>query len=344
MRALCKVEAVEGGIALRDVGVREPAAGEVRLKVGAAGICGTDMQIYKWAPRMARRMKLPCVMGHEVSGVIDALGRGVTGLNIGDRVSLESHVFCGQCKQCASGRAHLCTKTTYPGIDFDGGFADYVVVPSCIVWVNPPDLPHEIAAMQEPFGIAVHASLEGSGVADQTVLVNDCGPIGLMNVAAARALGARLIIACDPIQLRRDTAKLLGADRCVDPLTEDLPAIVRDMTAGDGVDVGIEYSGTETGFHNVFECITKGGDFRLVGAPPKAIAVDFTLWLLKCPRMVNIHGRKIWETWKSATAMLQSGLVDLRPLASHVLPLSEAQRGFDLILAGQAVKPILVPD
>ena len=344
MRALCKVEAVEGGIALRDVGVREPAAGEVRLKVGAAGICGTDMQIYKWAPRMARRMKLPCVMGHEVSGVIDALGGGVTGINIGDRVSLESHVFCGQCKQCASGRAHLCTKTTYPGIDFDGGFADYVVVPSCIVWVNPPDLPHEIAAMQEPFGIAVHASLEGSGVADQTVLVNGCGPIGLMNVAAARALGARLIIACDPIQLRRDTAKLLGADRCVDPLTEDLPAIVRDMTGGDGVDVGIEYSGTEAGFHNVFECITKGGDFRLVGAPPKAIAVDFTLWLLKCPRMVNIHGRKIWETWKSATALLQSGLVDLRPLASHVLPLSEAQRGFDLILAGQAVKPILVPD
>ena len=344
MRALCKVEAVEGGIALRDVGVREPAAGEVRLKVGAAGICGTDMQIYKWAPRMARRMKLPCVMGHEVSGVIDALGGGVTGINIGDRVSLESHVFCGQCKQCTSGRAHLCTKTTYPGIDFDGGFADYVVVPSCIVWVNPPDLPHEIAAMQEPFGIAVHASLEGSGVADQTVLVNGCGPIGLMNVAAARALGARLIIACDPIQLRRDTAKLLGADRCVDPLTEDLPAIVRDMTGGDGVDVGIEYSGTEAGFHNVFECITKGGDFRLVGAPPKAIAVDFTLWLLKCPRMVNIHGRKIWETWKSATALLQSGLVDLRPLASHVLPLSEAQRGFDLILAGQAVKPILVPD
>ena len=344
MRALCKVEAVEGGIALRDVGVREPAAGEVRLKVGAAGICGTDMQIYKWAPRMARRMKLPCVMGHEVSGVIDALGGGVTGLNIGDRVSLESHVFCGQCKQCASGRAHLCTKTTYPGIDFDGGFADYVVVPSCIVWVNPPGLAHEIAAMQEPFGIAVHASLEGSGVADQTVLVNGCGPIGLMNVAAARALGARLIIACDPNPLRRDTAKLLGADRCVDPLTEDLPAIVRDMTGGDGVDVGIEYSGTEAGFRNVFECITKGGDFRLVGAPPKAIAVDFTLWLLKCPRMLNIHGRKIWETWKSATAMLQSGLVDLRPLASHVLPLSEAQRGFDLILAGQAVKPILVPD
>lgn len=344
MRALCKVEAIEGGIALRDVAMREPGAGEIRIKVGAAGICGTDMQIYKWAPRMARRMKLPCVMGHEVSGVIESLGSGVTGLKLGDRVSLESHVFCGECKQCKSDRAHLCTKTTYPGVDFDGGFAEYAVVPARIAWVNPPGLAHEIAAMQEPFGIAVHAALEGSGVADQVVLVNGCGPIGLMNVAAARALGASLIIACDPNPLRRETAKTLGADRCVDPLTEDLPAIVRDMTAGDGVDVGVEYSGTEAGFRNVFECITKGGDFRLVGAPPAAIAVDFTFWLLKCPRMINIHGRRIWDTWTQATALLQSGKVDLRPLASHVLPLSEAQRGFDLILAGQAVKPILVPD
>jgi threonine 3-dehydrogenase len=344
MRALCKVEAVEGGVAVRDVAMPEPGAGEIRIKVGAAGICGTDIQIYKWAPRMARRMKLPCVMGHEVSGVIDLLGSDVTGLQLGDRVSLESHVFCGECKQCQSGRAHLCTRTLYPGIDFDGGFADYAVVPARIAWVNPPDLPHEIAAMQEPFGIAVHASLEGSGVADQVVLVNGCGPIGLMNVAAARALGARSIIACDPNPLRRQTAKLLGADRCVDPLTEDLPKIVRDMTAGDGVDVGIEYSGTEAGFRNVFDCLTKGGDFRLVGAPPQAIAVDFTFWLLKCPRMINIHGRRIWDTWTQATALLQAGKVDLRPLASHVLPLSQAQRGFDLILAGEAVKPILVPD
>jgi len=344
MRALCKVEAIEGGIAMRDVAMREPGPDEIRIKVGAAGICGTDMQIYKWAPRMARRMKLPCVMGHEVSGVIDALGAGVTILKAGDRVSLESHVFCGTCKQCTSGRAHLCTTTLYPGIDFDGGFAEYAVVPARIAWVNAPDLPHEIAAMQEPFGIAVHASLEGSGVAGQTVLVNGCGPIGLMNIAAARALGASLIIACDPNPLRRKTAALLGADRCVDPLAEDLPKLVRDMTGGDGVDVGIEYSGTEAGFRNVFECLTKGGDFRLVGAPPQAIAVDFTFWLLKCPRMINIHGRRIWDSWTQMKALLQSGKVDLRPLASHVLPLSEAQRGFDLILAGEAVKPILVPD
>src|SRR3979490_49590 len=217
MLALCKIEGIEGGIALRDVPMPEPGPGEIRLKVAAAGICGTDMQIYKWAPRMARRMKLPRVLGHEMSGVIDALGPGVTGLKPGDRVSLESHVFCGVCKQCRTNRAHLCTSTTYPGVDFDGGFAEYAVAPARIARLNPPELPHEIAAMQEPSGIVVHASLEGSGVSGQSVLVNGCGPIGLMNVATARALGASRIIACDMNPIRLATAEKMGADRAVKP-------------------------------------------------------------------------------------------------------------------------------
>ncbi len=343
MLALCKLEAKEGGIGLREVDVPSPGAGEIRLKISAAGICGTDMQIYKWAPRIARRMRLPLVMGHEASGVVDALGTGVTEVAVGDHVSLESHVFCGHCKPCRSGKAHLCTNTTYPGIDFNGGFAEYAVVPARIAWKNPAHLPHHIAAMLEPFGIAVHASMEGSGVSGQTVLVNGCGPIGLMNVAAARALGARTVIACDPNPLRLATASTMGADRVVNPKNEDIVQVVRDMTAGDGVDVGIEYSGTEAGFRAVFECLAKGGDFRLVGAPPTAIPVDFTFWLLKCPRMINIHGRRIWDSWVQSTPLLYSGKVDLSPIASHILPLKDAAKGFELILSGEAVKPILVP-
>lgn len=343
MLALCKIEAKEGGIGLREIDVPAPGAGEIRLKIAAAGICGTDMQIYKWAPRMARRMRLPLVMGHEASGVVDALGPGVTEVAPGDHVSLESHVFCGHCRPCRSGKAHLCTNTTYPGIDFNGGFAEYSVVPARIAWKNPSHLPHHIAAMMEPFGIAVHASLEGSGVSGQTVLVNGCGPIGLMNVAAARALGALTVIACDPNPVRLATAAKMGADRTVNPKDEDLIKVVKDMTGGDGVDVGIEYSGTESGFRAVFESLAKGGDFRLVGAPPTAIPVDFTFWLLKCPRMINIHGRRIWDSWVQATPLLYSGKVDLSPIASHILPLKDAARGFELILSGEAVKPILVP-
>ncbi len=344
MRALCKVAAEEDGIALRDIDVREPGPGELRLKVAAAGICGTDMQIFKWAPRMARRMSLPRVLGHEMSGVVDRIGAGVLHVSVGDHVSLESHIFCGHCTPCRLGRAHLCENTRYPGIDIDGGFAEYAVVPAAIAWINPPSLPHEIAAMLEPFGIAVHASLAGSGVSGQTVLVNGCGPIGLCNVAAARALGARRVIAADIQPVRLAMARALGADRVVDATCESVADVVQDMTGGVGVDVGIEYSGSEAGFRTVFACLGKGADFRLVGAPPAAISVDFTQWLLKCPHMENIHGRRIWQDWQRAAALVNEKKVDLAPLVSHVLPLSEGRRGFDLILQGAAVKPILVPD
>jgi threonine 3-dehydrogenase len=344
MLALCKIEAAEGGIALREWAPRDPGPGEIRLKVAAAGICGTDMQIYKWAPRMARRMTLPRVLGHEMSGVVETVGAGVREVAAGDHVSLESHVFCGVCRPCRLGRRHLCANTTYPGIDFDGAFADYVTVPAQIAWRNPKTLPHEIAAMLEPFGIAVHTTLEGSGISGQTVLVNGCGPIGLMNVAAARALGATRIIASDLNPRRLAVAREMGADRVVNAAEESLAAAVAQATDGAGVDVGIEYSGSEAGFNAVYETLAKGGDFRLVGAPPSAIPVDFTFWLRKCPRMINIHGRRIWETWQVATELLHSGKVDLRPIASHVLPLKDAVRGFELIRDGHAVKPILVPE
>lgn len=342
MLALAKVAAEAGGIALREVAPRAPGPGEILLAVGAAGICGTDMQIYHWAPRMARRMALPRVLGHEASGVVEAVGPGVASPAVGDRVALESHIFCGTCRACRLGRAHLCYETRYPGIDIDGAFAERVTVPASIAWRIPDGLPHETAAMLEPFGIAVHACLDGSRVAGQTVLVNGCGPIGLMTVAAAKALGARRVFACDVNPLRLSAAGRMGADASVD--AGALALAVAEATDGLGVDVGIEYSGSEAGFGAVFDALCKGGEFRLVGAPPSAIPVDFTRWLLKCPVMRNIHGRRIWETWQRATELLDSGAVDLAPVRSHVLPLSEAERGFALIRDGLALKPVLVPD
>ena len=194
------------------------------------------MQIYHWAPRMARRMALPRILGHEASGVVDAVGPGVTRVASGDHVCLESHIYCGECAPCRRGRAHLCDATRYPCIDIDGAFASHLVVPETIAWKNPKDMPHEDAAMLEPFGIAVHACMEGSGVADQSVLINGCGPIGLMAVAAAWALGAEKVVAADPNALRRDQAEKSGADHAFDPSAVDLVKAVSDVTNGVGVD------------------------------------------------------------------------------------------------------------
>jgi threonine 3-dehydrogenase len=343
MLALCKVTAERNGLGFRTMPVPEPGPGMVRIKVAAAGVCGTDIQIYNWAPRMARRMALPRVLGHEVCGTIDLLGPEVAGVSVGQQVALESHIFCGTCHACRSDRAHLCENTTYPGVDIDGGFAAYLTVPSRICWAAPEGMAPEITAMLEPYGIAIHACTEGSGVSGQIVLINGCGPIGLMAVAVARALGAAKVIATDVNPLRLAMAGRMGADRCVNAAEEDVVAIAKDMSYGRGVDVAIEFSGSPDGFKAAFASVCRGGDFRLVGAPAHPLEVDFTRWVLTCPRVINIHGRRIWKNWAQGDDLLRSGRIDLKPLLSHVLPLSEGQRAFDLVLSGQAVKPVLVP-
>lgn len=344
MLALSKLAAGEGQIGIRDVPEPKPGPGDVLLQVEASGICGTDMQIAKWAPRMARRIIPPRVLGHEASGVVLEVGSDVTRVKVGDRISLESHIFCGTCHQCRTARSHLCVNTRYPGIDIDGAFARYVAVPECIAWVHPEEIPHQTAAMFEPFGIAVHACTLGRGVAGLPVLVNGCGPIGLMAVATAKALGAECVIAIDPIAKRRAMAEQLGAAVAFDPTAQDIVEEVKARTDGQGVEVAIEFSGTEAGFRNSLAALTKGGDFRLAAAPAFPIEVDFTRWLLQCPVIYTIHGRRIWENWDTLWDLYKSGQVDLAPIASHVLPLSQGARGFDLIRDGEALKPILIPD
>jgi len=340
---LSKIEAGPGGIAVVPREPRDPGPGEIRLRIEAAGVCGTDMQIYNWAPRMARRMALPRVLGHEASGVVEAVGTGVTNVKAGDHVSLESHIFCGTCKQCRGGKPHICTSTHYPGIDIDGVFAEHAVVPAQIAWVNPPELPHEVAALLEPLGIAVHAATEGSGVSGQAVLVSGCGPIGLMTVAVAARFGAWPIIAADLNPKRLAAAEALGATHLLNAGEVEVAAQARQITRGEGVDVAIEYSGSPAGFQACLAALTRGGEFRLVGAPANPLEVDFTRWLLDCPRIYNIHGRRIWQDWERMSALVLGGQLDLRPVVSHQLPLSEGARAFDLIRAGEALKPLLRP-
>ncbi len=344
MLALTKVAATPGGLEVQTREPRAPGPGEMLLKLGAAGVCGTDMSIYNWAPWYASRLKLPRILGHEMSGVVVETGQGVTRVKPGDHVSLESHIYCGDCYQCDIGRAHVCPNTKYPGTDIDGVFADYVTVPAKIAWINPPDMPHEHAAVLEPFGIAVHATLEGSGVSGQSVLINGCGPIGLMNIAVARAFGATKIIGVDPNPLRRGTAERVGADRTVDPYKEDLLSVVKDMTRGHGVDVVFEYSGQPEGVRNCFAVVTGLGEVRWCATPSYPMEFDFNSWKAKRATIYNIHGRRIWATWAVSAPMLYERRVDLTPLLSHIIPLSEAQRAFELVSAGQAVKPILVSD
>ena len=343
MRAVAKLEQAPASVGLIDATAPSAGPGEVLIRVAAAGICGTDMAIYNWAPRMRARVATPRILGHEATGRIEAVGDGVTGLAIGDRVSLESHIFCGTCRYCRKGGAHLCADLGYPGISIDGGFAELVTVPAQIARRVPDGMDDVTAAMIEPFGIAVHSCMAQSGVAGKTVLVNGCGPIGLMTVAAARALGARRILAADPNPLRLKLAGEMGADKTVDPTSEDVAAAAKAIGDGFGVEVGVEYSGVAAGLDAVLASTERTGDIRLVAGPAEPYAIDVNALLRTGVSIYGVHGRRLWQDWDLAVSLLADGKVDLSVLADPILSLENAVEGFEAIAAGQALKPILLP-
>jgi threonine 3-dehydrogenase len=343
MLCIRKIDRGVGHLSVDHIDQPEAGPSEVLLKVSAAGICGTDMHIYHWAP-FSERLKLPTVLGHEISGKVAAVGANVQKVKPGDFVTVESHIACGNCYACHTNRAHVCSNTRYPGVDIDGGFAEYTVLPEQIVMPLPETIDRKVAAMFEPFGIAVHASLEGSGVAGANVLITGCGPIGLMNIMAARALGAHRIIATDINQLRLKQAEQAGADTCVNPLKENTTEVVNKLTSGNGVDVMIEYSGASESLALAAACVTPGGELRLVGVPAGETPIHLEKWLLRGLVVRNIHGRRLHHTWEHATRLVVDNKVDLSALVSHVLPLDEGQRGFDLINNGEAIKVLFEPN
>src|SRR5215831_9080874 len=214
MRAIRK-RGPETGLVLDEVAVPEPGPDEVVVQIEAASICGTDLHINRWDTWSSERVQPPLTLGHEFCGTVVAVGRHVRDVAEGEYVSAESHVTCGVCFECRTGRAHMCERTKILGVDRDGGFADFVSIPASVVWRNDrAKLPPEIACLQEPFGNAVFAT-GTQDLAGRAVGVLGCGPVGLFAIAIARAFGAGRLLASDHVPFRIELAKSLGADEVV---------------------------------------------------------------------------------------------------------------------------------
>ena len=190
------------GLALDEVPVPVPLDDEVLVEVEAASVCGTDLHIFRWDAWARNRIEPPLTLGHEFAGTVKAIGRSVRHVAVGDYVSAESHVTCGACYHCRTGRAHMCEKTQILGVDRNGAFAQYVAVPESVIWQNDRSkLPPEIATLQEPFGNAVFA-LSHEDVAGKSVAILGCGPVGLFSIGIARASGAGRVLASDRMPFR----------------------------------------------------------------------------------------------------------------------------------------------
>jgi threonine 3-dehydrogenase len=342
MKAVVKERPGEG-LALVDVPVPSPGEGEVLVKVGAASVCGTDSLIYDWAPWASARIKPPRVIGHEFAGEVVEAGRAVTSVKPGARVSAESHFFCGHCYQCQTGRQEVCRNLRIIGVDADGSFAEYVVVPAANIWMNHPDIPDNIASLQEPLGNAVDTVL-AEDISGKRVLITGAGPIGLMCASVAKACGATRVIISDPNEYRLQLAGKMGADIVLNPKVTRLSGPVLSATGGDGVDVLLEVSGSAEALTEGLKLVTPGGRVSLLGIfhAPVPIMLNQDV-IFKKIRIYGITGRKVFGTWHTVSRLLASKKLDLAPLITHELPLTEFKKGFELMDSGRCGKVVFRP-
>ncbi|WP_147802292.1 L-threonine 3-dehydrogenase [Alkalicoccus halolimnae] len=342
MKAIVKAEAAEGA-ELKTVPVPECGAQQVLIKVRATSICGTDVHIYNWDEWSESRVKPPYIFGHEFSGEVVETGELVNNVKVGDHVSAETHIVCGHCPQCMTGNAHICRNTEIIGVDRDGCFAEFVVLPSENLWVNDPALPWDEASVQEPMGNAVHTVLSGD-VAGKTVAVIGCGPIGLMAVGVAKAAGASKVFAFDLNDYRLELAETMGADRPVHSMHEDPLTVVTKETNGAGVDIVCEMSGHPVAMNQGFKMVTNGGRVSILSLPVRPVEIDVTNDIVfKGITVQGITGRKMFQTWQQVSGMLSSGRVDVKPMITHHFPLEDFEKGFELMLKGNCGKVILHP-
>lgn len=339
MRALVKTQPGQGATLLDVPEPQITRPDQVLVKPIATAICGTDFHVYSWDPWSAARVKTPRIMGHEIAGEVVEVGADVTTVHVGDYVSGESHWVCGHCFQCRNGQAHVCQQTRIFGVDADGCFADFVVIPEASIWINDRNLPPEIACVQDPLGNAVHATLSGD-VVGRTVAVFGCGPVGLFSVAVARAAGASTIYATDTKPYRLHLAETLGADRSIDVTSEDVQAVLMDATHGRGVDVILEMSGAPSSIQTAMACVRHGGRVSLMGIPTRKVELDISAMIFSGIDIHCIVGRRLYQTWNTMKSLLDSGRLHIAPAVTHVIPLEEYDHGMQLMRDGLCGKVV----
>jgi threonine 3-dehydrogenase len=338
VRALVKAKP-EPGLWAEDVEQPTPGPEEVLIQVRKTSICGTDLHIRSWNAWAQRTIPVPMVVGHEFMGHIADVGRGVQGIEVGQRVAGEGHITCGHCRNCRAGRREFCHDHISVGVTRPGAFAEYLVLPAENVFVVPDHIDDDLAAILDPLGNATHTALRYDLVGED-VLITGAGPIGAMAAAIARHVGARHVVITDINEYRLGLASRLGATRVVDVSREALTPVMDELGMTEGFDVGLEMSGAESALDQLLDTMNHGGRVALLGIPAGPLTLDVNDVIFKGLEMQGIYGRRIFETWYKMAAMLQSGL-DVGSIITHHFPAERFAEAFDVVAAGQCGKVVL---
>lgn len=329
----------EKGLTLKKMPVPEPGLGEVRIKIHKTAICGTDVHIYNWDAWSQQNVRPPYIVGHEYVGEIDALGEGVTAYHIGQIVSGEGHIVCGHCRNCRAGNGQYCKHTLGVGVNRDGAFAEYIVIPASNVIPITPGLNEDVVAFFDALGNATHTALMFD-VIGEDVLITGAGPIGMMAVAICKKNGARSVVVTDVNDYRLEMCKTVGADRTVNVARERLEDIFAERHMVEGFDVGLEMSGSPAALTTMLNNMRNGGKIAMLGIQPPGTVIDWNQVIFKSLTIQGIYGRKMYETWYKMMTMVEGGL-NVEPIITHRLHYTQFEEGFAAMNSGKAGKVIL---
>lgn len=338
MWALVK-EKAEKGLWLKKVPVPETGKNDVKIKIHKTSICGTDVHIYNWNQWAQNTIPVGLTAGHEYVGEIVEVGENVEGFEIGELVSGEGHIVCGKCRNCLAGQPHLCRHTKGVGVNRNGAFAEYLVIPASNVWRCSDKIREELYSCFDPLGNAVHTALQFDMIGED-VLITGAGPIGCMAAAICRHVGARNVVVTDMNDYRLNLAKELGATRTVNVMSEKLEDVMVELGMKEGFDVGLEMSGAQSGFQNMVDTMKNGGKIALLGLQRKDAQINWEKVIFNQLTVKGIYGRQMWETWYKMDMMLQSGL-NIDKIITHRFKAHEFEDGFAAMNSGASGKIVL---
>jgi L-iditol 2-dehydrogenase len=313
--------------------VPEPGPGEVLVRVKACGICGSDTHSYVHGEIGGIQIATPLVLGHELSGVVEALGPGVSGPAVGTPVAVDPAMPCGRCEFCLEGDPHVCPENRFFGNwPWHGGFREYLAHPADLLFPLPEGLSFVEGAILEPLGIAMYvAELAGIRLGDRVAVLGS-GSIGLLTIDMARLSGAAEILATDLVDERLDAARRLGAAAAWHAARDDVVARIMDRTQGRGVDVAIEAAGAPEAVEQAVEVARPGGTVVLVGIPEED-RITFRASTARRKGLTIKYDRRMKHTYPRCIALAQAGRVNLQSVVTHFFPLERLQEALELVIA-----------
>jgi len=318
----------------KDVPQPRPGDEEILVRVKAVGICGSD--VHGYTGQTGRRIP-PIIMGHEASGVVEAIGRNPRNVAVGDRITFDSTVYCNQCRWCRLGRVNLCDDRKILGVSIpafrrEGCMAEYVVMPWWIAYKLPEAVSFEEAALVEPAGVSMHAARITPIDVNDLVAVVGAGPIGLFAIQALKVKGAGKVIALDVREERLAFARQLGADITINPSQGDVKAEMQRLVGRADVDAVLEAVGTPPAVDLGFKIVRRGGHLTLIGNVTPQVTVNLQDLIM---RELNIRGSfAIAGEYRAVLDLMAQGRIQAKPLISQTRPLSEGQAAFDVLHKG----------